>query len=97
MKIPITQKTVSLLHKELTYCVIMEWPSPRARTVTNICRNVGIVGRPITAGVNEYGGLKVEHVKCFKDFERKNIRLKKLVIDLSLNLQLSSFWERVTS
>jgi cell shape-determining protein MreC len=31
-----------------------------------------------------YGGMKVEQAKKYKDLEQENIRLKKLVADLSL-------------
>lgn len=33
----------------------------------------------------EYGGLKIEQAKRFKDIESENTRLKKLVADLSLD------------
>ena len=33
----------------------------------------------------EYGGAKMEAVKCLEEVEKENVRLKKLVADLSLD------------
>jgi hypothetical protein len=33
----------------------------------------------------EYGGLRVDQAKRFKELEKENIRLKRLVADLSLD------------
>jgi hypothetical protein len=33
----------------------------------------------------EYGGLRLEQAKRFKELEKENIRLKRLVADLSLD------------
>ena len=37
---------------------------------------------------NEYGGLEMEQAKRFKELERENVRLKRLVADLSLEKQI---------
>ena len=37
---------------------------------------------------NEYGGLAIEQAKRFKEIERENARLKRLVADLSLEKQI---------
>ncbi len=36
----------------------------------------------------EYGGLDIEQAKRFKELERENARLKRLVADLSLEKQI---------
>ncbi len=33
----------------------------------------------------EYGGLKIEQARCFKDLERENLRLRRAVADLTLD------------
>ena len=37
----------------------------------------------------EYGGLRVDQAKRFKELEKENIRLKRLVADLSLDKAIS--------
>jgi putative transposase len=36
----------------------------------------------------EYGGLELDQAKRMKDLERENVRLKRLVADLSLEKQI---------
>ena len=36
----------------------------------------------------EYGGLEVDQAKRMKELERENVRLKRLVADLSLEKQI---------
>ena len=36
----------------------------------------------------EYGGLNMDLAKCLKALEKENVRLKKLVADLSLDNQI---------
>jgi putative transposase len=36
----------------------------------------------------EYGGLQIEQAKRLKDLERENVRLRRLVADLSLEKQI---------
>jgi putative transposase len=36
----------------------------------------------------EYGGLRLEQVKRFKELEKENIRLKRLVADSSLDMAI---------
>ena len=36
----------------------------------------------------EYGGLEIDQAKRMKDLERENVRLKRLVADLSLEKQV---------
>jgi putative transposase len=40
------------------------------------------------ATIAEYGGLELDQAKRMKDLERENVRLKRLVADLSLEKQV---------
>ena len=53
-----------------------------------VCRKLGVVQQTYYRWRKEYGGLKVDQAKRFKDLEKENTRLKKLVADLSLDKQM---------
>jgi len=53
--------------------------------VDQICRKLGITDVTYYRWRKEYGGMKVEQARKLKDLEQENIRLKKLVADLSLD------------
>ena len=54
-------------------------------TVAEACRKVGISGHTYYRWRKEYGGLRVDQAKRLKDLGKENLRLKKLVTDLSLD------------
>lgn len=49
------------------------------------CRKAGISEVTFHRWKREFGGLRVDQVKRLKDLESENMRLKKLVADLSLD------------
>ena len=49
------------------------------------CRQVGITDATYYRWRKEYGGLKIDQARKYKELERENARLKKLVADLSLD------------
>ena len=49
------------------------------------CRQVGISEQTYYRWRKQYGGMKIDQAKKHKELERENIRLKKLVANLSLN------------
>ena len=49
------------------------------------CRNAGISEQTFYRWRKEYGGMKMDQAKKYKELERENARLKKLVADLSLD------------
>lgn len=53
--------------------------------VTQVCNSLGISDQTYYRWRKEYGGLKVDQAKRFKELEQENGRLKKLVADLSLD------------
>jgi len=54
-------------------------------TVKQMCRQVGITDQTYYKWRREYGGLRTNQAKRFKELERENARLKKIAADLSLD------------
>ena len=52
------------------------------------CREAGISQQSYYRWRKEYGGLEVDQARRMKELERENIRLKRLVADLSLEKQV---------
>ena len=52
------------------------------------CRDAGISQQSFYRWRKEYGGLDIDQAKRMKDLERENVRLKRLVADLSLEKQV---------
>ena len=57
----------------------------QGETVAVICRGLGISEQSYYRGRRDYGGLKLDQAKKFKDLERENERLKKAVSELTLD------------
>jgi transposase-like protein len=53
--------------------------------ISSACRQVGITDATYYRWRKEYGGMKIDQAKKYKELERENARLKKLVADLSLD------------
>ena len=53
--------------------------------VAAACRQVGITDATYYRWRKEYGGMKIDQAKKYKELEQENTRLKKLVADLSLD------------
>lgn len=53
--------------------------------ITTACRQAGITDATYYRWRKEYGGMKIDQAKKYKELERENSRLKKLVADLSLD------------
>jgi len=54
-------------------------------TITEASRKIGITEQTYYRWRKEYGGMRVEQARRLKELEKENIRLKKLVADLSLD------------
>jgi len=53
--------------------------------VMNACRQAGISDQSYYRWRKEYGGMKIDQAKKYKELEQENARLKRLVADLSLD------------
>ena len=60
----------------------------QGQTTIEACRQIGVTEQTYYRWRKEYGGLQVDQARRFKDLERENARLKKLVADLSLDNQI---------
>jgi len=54
-------------------------------TVREASRKIGITEQTYYRWRREYGGMRVEQARRLKELENENVRLKKLVADLSLD------------
>ena len=62
----------------------------QGRTIAQACKEAEITEQSYYRWRNEYGGLEIEQAKRFKELERENARLKRLVADLSLGRAATS-------
>jgi putative transposase len=57
----------------------------RGKTVSVVCKQIGITDQTYFRWRKEYGGLKVDQAKRFKELEQENARLKRLLADAELD------------
>ena len=57
----------------------------KGKTVAEVCRKLASTERTYYRWRKEYGGLRVDQAKRFKELEVENGRLKRLVADLNLD------------
>jgi len=56
--------------------------------VPQVCRKPGVTEQTYYRWRKEYGGLRTDQAKRLKQLEKENVRLKKLVAELSLDKQM---------
>ncbi len=57
----------------------------KGQNVAEVIRKLGVSEQTYYRWRKEYGGMGIEQTKRLKELERENVRLKKLVADLSLD------------
>jgi putative transposase len=57
----------------------------RGKTVSVVSKQIGITDQTYFRWRKEYGGLKVDQAKRFKELEQENARLKRLLADAELD------------
>ena len=57
----------------------------KGQSVSETCRQIGVSEQTYYSWRKEYGGLRMDQAKRFKQLEAENARLKKLVADLSMD------------
>ena len=57
----------------------------QGQTVAQACKAIGITEQTYYRWRKEYGGLKTDQAKRFKELERENARLKRLLADAELD------------
>ena len=60
----------------------------QGRPIAQACNEAEIAEQSYYRWRNEYDGLEIEQAKRFKELERENARLKRLVADLTLEKQI---------
>lgn len=66
----------------------VEIVTAKGGTVLDACRQIGVTEQTFYRWRKEYGGMKVDQARRLKELEHENLRLKKLVADLSLDKQI---------
>lgn len=57
----------------------------KGESIAEVCRQISVSEQTYFNWRKEYGGLRVDQAKRFKQLEEENARLKKLVADLSMD------------
>ena len=57
----------------------------QGHSILEACRKIEVSEQTYYNWRKEYGGLKIDQAKRFKQLEQENARLKKLVADLSMD------------
>ncbi len=65
-----------------------EVPLGKGSTVGQACRQLGVSEHTYYRWRKQYDGLKLNQAKQLKDLEKENARLKKVVADQALDVQI---------
>ena len=57
----------------------------QGQPIGTVCRGIGVSQQSYYRWRREYGGLKLDQAKRFKDLERENERLRRAVSELTLD------------
>ena len=57
----------------------------RGSTIGEASKKIGVTEQTYYRWRKQYGGMHIEQAKRLKDLEKENVRLKRLVADLSLD------------
>ena len=60
----------------------------QGQTVGEICRGFGVSEQSYYRWRREYGGMEVSQARYLKELEKENQRLKRLVADQALDIQI---------
>jgi len=62
--------------------------SSQGKSVKEIAKTLGITEQTYYRWRKEYGGMRTDQAKRLKELEKENARLKKLVADRSLDIEI---------
>ena len=57
----------------------------KGQTIAAVCKQLGITDQTYFRWRKEYGGLKVDQARRFKELEQENARLKRLLAEAELD------------
>lgn len=63
----------------------VEVEQAKGRTVPQACKKIGVTEQTYYRWRKEYGGLRMDQAKRFKELEKENARLKKLLAEAELD------------
>ena len=76
-----TEKIISLLRE-------VELLSNQGKSIKEVSRKLGITEQTYYRWRKTYGGLRIDQAKRLKELEKENARLKKLVAERSLDIEI---------
>jgi putative transposase len=62
--------------------------SNQGKSIKDISRELGITEQTYYRWRRDYGGMRMDQAKRLKELEKENFRLKKLVADRSLDIEI---------
>jgi putative transposase len=62
--------------------------SAQGRTMPEICRQLGVSPNTYYRWRKEYGGLEIDQARKLRELEKENGRLKKLVAEQALDIEI---------
>lgn len=63
----------------------VEIETGRGTTIDDACRKLGFTEQSYHRWKKEYGGMRIDQAKRLKELEAENLRLKKIVANLSID------------
>ena len=60
----------------------------RGQSVVQACRKIGVTEQTYYRWRKEYGGLRLDQARKFKDLEKENGRLKRVVAEQALDIAI---------
>lgn len=60
----------------------------RGQTLNQVCKKLGVCEQTYYRWRKEYGGIRMDQAKRFKELEVENARLKKLVAEQALDISI---------
>jgi putative transposase len=66
----------------------IEVETANGKSVTEACRGAGFTDQTYYRWKRQYGGMRIDEAKRMKELEKENTRLRKVVSDMSLDIQI---------
>ena len=66
----------------------IEVAQAQGKMIAQAVKQIGVTEQTFYRWRKEYGGMRVDQAKRLKELEKENLRLKRLVADLSLDNQI---------
>ena len=66
----------------------VEVAQAKGTTIPQAVKQIGVTEQTFYRWRKEYGGMRVDQAKRLKELEKENLRLKRLVADLSVDHQI---------